>query len=390
MSSNMTLMNEKINRRRWLSLVGRRALLAGAGLPMLTACDWLTPAAQHYLLAAQGATAEQFSLGWVAPQGSNESLLTGFRGHGLCQHPQQRHQVMLFARRPGWQAWLVDVKRKQLLQTCEPAKQSYFTGHGCFHPGGDYLLTAEANIETTAGTISVRHSRNLQVLEQFPSYGLGLHEIKLLADGKTLVAANGGIKTHPSTGRKKLNLDTMDSSLAFIDVVTGQLLQQLRLPEPKASIRHLDVTPDGKVAVALQLQREAAGHNELVPLTALYQPERAEAGLVYCQTPTQICAWMQDYAGSIVINPLSQQIAATSPRGDIAVFWSLRDGKYSGFHRFHDVCGVAVSTDNTEFIFSNSAGQIRYLDAVSFSENKSKRRQFASMHWDNHLLVAQL
>ena len=43
------------------------------------------------------------------------------------------------------------------------------------------------------------------------------HEAILLADGKTLAVANGGIETHIETGREKLNLDFMQPSLALVE-----------------------------------------------------------------------------------------------------------------------------------------------------------------------------
>ena len=41
---------------------------------------------------------------------------------------------------------------------------------------------------------------------EFPTHGVGPHELLLLGDGRTLAVANGGIETHPDFGRAKLNI----------------------------------------------------------------------------------------------------------------------------------------------------------------------------------------
>ncbi len=39
--------------------------------------------------------------------------------------------------------------------------------------------------------------------------------------GRRLVVANGGLRTHPDTGRETLNPDDMSPNLALIDLATG-------------------------------------------------------------------------------------------------------------------------------------------------------------------------
>ena len=94
---------------------------------------------------------------------------------------------------------------------------------------------------------------------------------------------------------------------------------------------------------------------------------------------------MNDYAGSVAINSQSRIAGFTSPRGNIAVFWHLDTQEYIGYHGLHDVCGLAVSSDQKKFLISNSNGQLRQLDSVTLQEAKSKRLNMPNTHWDNHL-----
>ena len=87
--------------------------------------------------------------------------------------------------------------------------------------------------------------------------------------------ANGGIRTHPDTGRAKLNLDAMTSSLAVLDTADGGLVRSQSLGERlrRLSIRHLDIDRDFRIVVAMQHE---GSRRDRVPLVAF---ER-DAGLV--------------------------------------------------------------------------------------------------------------
>lgn len=204
-------------------------------------------------------------------------------------------------------------------------------------------------------------------------------------DGKTLVIANGGILTHPNSGRQELNLDTMVSSLTYLDSTTGKKLDNFRIPETKASIRHLDDTRDGTVVFAMQMQRKAATHNNTVPLGALHKPGKA---IQLLEQPETLIDQMNDYAGSVAISASMRTAGFTSPRGNIAAFWNIDSGELQGYHSLQDVCGIAVMEDQQSFILSNSFGQTRQLDAATLKENLANRTQRTDTHWDNHLLIA--
>ncbi|MCG8122835.1 MAG: DUF1513 domain-containing protein, partial [Candidatus Thiodiazotropha taylori] len=215
------------------------------------------------------------------------------------------------------------------------------------------------------------------------SHGIGPHELKLLNDDKTLVVANGGILTHPDSGRKKLNLDSMSSNLCYIDSNSGKKLALHRLDETKASIRHLDVADDDTVAFAMQFQREAVAHDSLVPLTATH---RLGDSLHLLKAPEAIVMQLRDYIGSVAINNKNRVVGFTSPKGSIAVFWNLKNGAFRGYHQLHDVCGIAVTEDQRYFALTSSNGQMRLLDAQTLKEDRA-HRQHPDIRWDNHLLL---
>ncbi len=336
-------------------------------------------------VSAQGDSLDNFGLGWVEPgKAIGNSTFTGFRGHAVLQHARRASSVVTVSRRPGTRALEVDLATGEIVGqfACSPGRHLF--GHGCFSLDGAVFYTTEADIAAGQGRVVVRDADSYAVLDDWPSHGVGPHEIRLLPDGKTLVVANSGILTRPDSGRKPLNLATMRSSLSYIDAASGALLDDYQVAESKSSIRHLDVAADGTVAFAMQLQREATGHERTVPLAGIHRPAEQ---LTLLNAPAAIADSLQDYIGSVAVCDDSRIAGFASPRGNLAVFWNLDSGEMAGYHRLRDVCGIAVSSPSRAFVLSNSFGELRELDAVSLKERRERRIKLPGYRWDNHLLV---
>ncbi|WP_036236917.1 DUF1513 domain-containing protein, partial [Methylibium sp. T29-B] len=148
-------------------------------------------------------------------------------------------------RRPGdWLVrWQPDGRRSPQWQWAEPGRA--FNGHVIAGAGGTRLYTTETDLETGSAWIGVRDARSLEKLDEWPTHGIDAHEL-LLDDDDTgghdapsLWVANGGVPTRPETGRQKLNLDRMDSSLVRLDARSGALRGQWRLDDRRLSLRHM-------------------------------------------------------------------------------------------------------------------------------------------------------
>lgn len=334
-------------------------------------------------VSAQGRNSRKYGVSWAASSNNNVvTTLSGFRGHGVAQHPQRKSSVVMFGRRPSKQMIEVNLISGELINNVECSEKRYLFGHGCFSRDGKYLFTTESEPRTGLGKIGVRQASNYRLVDEFESYGIGPHEIKSMPDGNTLVVANGGILTRPETGRKKLNLETMMSNLTYLDIKSGRKLEQVSVAESKASIRHLDVAADGTVAIAMQMQRQSAGHNQLVPLVATHRQGQQIALL---DAPENIVNSMNDYVGSVAINNLSRTAGFASPKGNLAAFWHIDSGKFLGYHQLRDVCGISCTGDQKHFVISSSVGQLRFIDADSLKENPTRRITSNHMRWDNHL-----
>jgi hypothetical protein len=175
------------------------------------------------------------------------------RAHAVAVSPDGRTCVAL-ARRPGTLASVLDAGAG-VRATFHADPGRHFEGHGVFSPDGALFYTAENDYGAGRAVVGVRSvADGFPSVAEWPSAGIGAHEIALGADGRTLVVANGGILTHPDTGRTRLNVDSMQPSLARLAADSGQLLDQAAL-EPRLSllsIRHLAVTPDDDVVFGMQ------------------------------------------------------------------------------------------------------------------------------------------
>lgn len=389
-------MNKTVSRRRFnQGLISAGVVGLATTLPAISHSRWQLSSVKNWLnaetdnkelwLSAQGRDKDSYSLGWINPQAQSSSQqLSSFRGHGLCQNPVRPEQVVMFSRRPGTHGIRLNTTSGEIDGHFHSLEDRHMQGHGCYSTDGKWLYCTESSISSGEGKITVRDANTLKQIDEFSSYGIDPHEVKLMPDGFTLVVANGGLLTHPDSGRKVLNLETMRASLSYIDSRNGNLISEHFLAAAKASIRHLDVAADGTVAIALQVQREAMNNNELVPLAALHKT--SSQPLQALHAPEALMVKLNDYMGSVVIHNETRLAAFTSPKGDLAMFWHLDDLSLQGYHVFHDVCGLTISQDNKYFVLSNSTGKVRQINARTLKIDKRKSLYFPERSWDNHML----
>jgi uncharacterized protein len=358
-------------------------VLAAAASPALLGGCGAQEGARWVSSAIDGAG--DAGLAWSDPDTDARFVPTGFRGHDVAVHPLRPWEVALFGRRPGQTGAIVDLAQGQVLTTFEASTDHGFQGHGFYTHDGAYLVTTEADLVTGEGWLGLRETDGYRLVGTRPTFGIGPHEALLLPDGDTVAVANGGLLTRPATGREVLNLHTMDSTLAYVSLETGELLEERRVPVPKGSVRHLDAAPEGWVAFGLQVQREAVGHDRVLPLGGLH---RRGAEPILFGGPAEATAAMDDYVGSVAVCASLGVIGMTSPRGDVATFWEPETGEALAVHALVDCAGLAA--EETRFVLSSSVGEVRTLDATDLGELRHLRRRFDDVRWDNHLITIPL
>jgi len=361
--------------------------LAGLSVPVLyglSRMDAFNPSTTW--LSASGSDADRFALSFANDHGNHGSANSAFRGHGLSSNPAQPNQIVMVSRRPGNQGMVLNMANAQQT-TAEPQffqspKHLFMEGHACFSADGAFLYCSETDRRTQKGVITVRETQTFSVIQELPSGGVGPHEILVIPNTQKLAIANGGLIKDEQG--QLVNGQTMNSNVSILNLVTGKIEQQYKVPESKASLRHLDVSSDGIIAVGIQVQRDFMASTDLTPLAALILPGQ---GLIQLTAPASILLKLKDYMGSVRINDKYRTAAFTSPRGDLALFWNIDSGEFLGHHFFDNVCGLTVSQDSEFFILSNSAGKVRQLHGLTLKENISTRQSFPNLQWDNHMIT---
>ena len=297
------------------------------------------------------------------------------RGHAAAAHPS-RPEAVAFARRPGTFAMVIDCLAGRPRLQIEAPRGRHFYGHGTFSADGSLLFTTENDFDTSRGMVGIWDAADGYARAgEMSSGGIGPHDVRLMPDRRTLVVANGGIETHPDSGRAKLNLPTMRPNLSYLDP-SGGIVDRIEL-EPefgRNSIRHLAVGQDGTVAIALQWQGNLSRRPPLLGV------HRQGGPVKLLSAPSQDHVQMQGYAGSIAFSGDRRNVAITSPRGGVLQVFGTEDGSYEGQLQEVDVCGISHS--EAGFVFTTGTGLVAGI--AGLSEVWKVRHD---CQWDNHLVA---
>ncbi len=356
-------------------MTNRRQFLKGlAAASLAPVPGWSAVGAPDFMSAALFPDGSYRLAGLTATGDVTFTLPLPGRGHAAAAHPFYA-QAVAFARRPGTFALVIDCATGAEFARLTAPKDHHFYGHGTFSADGTLLFTTENSFEAGQGMIGVWDAANSYArLGAFSSGGIGPHDMVLMPDGKTFAIANGGVETHPDTGRTKLNLPTMRPNLTYSNL-DGTILEQVELPLPlhKNSIRHLALHQDGLIAFALQWQGDVAEHPPLVglhrrggPVRLLNAPEAQQAAL-------------QGYAGSIAFSPDGASVAITSPRGGTLHRFDVESGAFTDAFALEDVCGLGAGPSG--LTFTTGTGQIGRL-----AGSGARITAQTGCQWDNHLV----
>jgi len=359
-----------LNRRQFL--LGTSGVLALASLPLVPngqSQQWLVSA----FTKSSAARGLQHFAGAFNQEGQLiNAVLLPARGHGSAAHPSKPGHAIMFARRPGTFLLEVDFTSGVITKHIRAAQGHHFFGHGVFSQDGRLLFSIENNFEQGRGEVVVRDSNNYQIIERFDCGGVGPHECRLMPDSNTLVIANGGIKTHPNWPRKKLNLDTMSPALTYLDLTSGQVIDEFKLGNHQLSIRHLDVSAQGKVVAGLQYQ---GPKNDNVPLAISHH---GQASLSFLKADDVVWQSLNQYTASVCVDNEQQQVAISCPRGDLITLWDLNNDQFIRQIKMRDVAGLGLA--NQKIIATNGKGQV-----LDVHDSQRQFTHFNDIRWDNHL-----
>ena len=107
------------------------------------------------------------------------------RGHDITFDPVSGRSVV-FARQPGTFAVVFDPAGQGEPVTIQSVAGRHFFGHGVFSPDGALLYATENDFDNAAGMVGIYDARSgFARIGEFPTHGVGPHELLLLDDGRT-------------------------------------------------------------------------------------------------------------------------------------------------------------------------------------------------------------
>ncbi|KQT85951.1 DUF1513 domain-containing protein [Aurantimonas sp. Leaf443] len=359
-------------------LVARRDFMAGAGALFLAGLSSRQAEALERSDALFGAACRRADGSFGCAVFTEDGRLVSTvalpeRGHDIAFDPVSRRAVA-FARRPRTFALVFDPLTGAASRTLASPPGRHFFGHGFFSPDGRLLYATENDFDASRGLIGVYDvAADFARIGEFETHGIDTHEALLMADGETIVVANGGIETHPDYGRQKLNLPTMEPSLVFLDRRSGALLEKHVLPKAlhQLSIRHLAIDAAGRVWFGCQYEGPAEDAPQLLGVA------QRGSDLRLAELPRDDLAHLSNYVGSLAASRDGRTIALSSPVGGTMLVLDARDGSVLRRAAMKDGCGLAPDADG--FLATSGTGIVARLGTAG--------RQAEGIEWDNHILA---
>ena len=314
------------------------------------------------------------------------------RGHDVLAIKSKPGHALVFARRPGNFILEVDFTQGEIVQQIQSSSNQHFYGHGVLVDDDKTLVSTENDYQQGKGLIVLRELKSQKIIEQYDSGGIGPHQIAVMptlttsvthsgmhtahnADNIRLVIANGGIKTHPAHARQKLNIATMEPNLAYLELVNGKIIDSFSLENKQLSIRHLDVSEQGKVIAGLQYQ---GASTDQVPLVISHH---GEDKLQFLHAQQDVWQSMKHYTASVCINNANNSVAISCPKANLITYWDLQRDEFISSYRLKDNAGLAMIGDS--MIASTGRGVItQQFDPYQAFIMKAKMNE---LHWDNHM-----
>jgi hypothetical protein len=298
------------------------------------------------------------------------------RAHDIVADPA-RGICAVMGRKPGRFTLICDLADGAPRQMLLPLPDHSFDGHAVFSPDGTRLFTTQSAERSQDGRIAVYDLANGAVAADFPSHGIEPHEL-IWAAPETLAIGNGGIVDRHAP-------DAIESSLVLLDARDGSVRQRWVLDDEweTLSIRHLALLPHGRFAFAMQDQDAATDRR---PLVGIADP----AGeLTFLDIPAGIHRRLDGYIGSVAVDRSGAVIAASAPRGGVALFWAADDHRYLGAVELADVCGLAPTSQALALRLTSGHGRQCEV-MLDPAQGIIARREIDSasaltLQWDNHL-----
>ena len=320
-------------RRAWLRAISVTVCLpAFPAAPALAKSKALAQTSAVHLTAAWTAEDEGFVGRLLVPAATAQAiqitsqLAVPSRAHGMCCLADG--SVVFASRRPGdWLVRLPPPGSQQPEQWLWIEPDRCFNGHVIASADGRHLYTTETNLADSQGLIGVRDAQTMEKVAEWRTGGMDPHQLLLDGQGQ-LIVANGGIPSQTETGRRKLKLDQMDSSIVrLLPKAGGEIAGLWRLDDPRLSLRHLSWGPamagvpsQQWLGIALQAEHVNPMDRQAAPVLAVWDGKNLQT-VPFGSAGTGEHPQHLGYGGDI--SACSQGFVVSCPRANLVTHWCM-------------------------------------------------------------------
>ncbi len=120
-------------------------------------------------------------------------------------------------------------------------------GHAVYLDGGKTVIISERSPKQPAkgglqhlyGRLTMRDPETLKIRDSYSTHGVDPHDIRLIDNGKYIVAANYGSIVSPKTGEHTVPRTVVEASITVIEVSSGKLVDKKKTGAGRIELRHL-------------------------------------------------------------------------------------------------------------------------------------------------------
>jgi len=304
-----------------------------------------------------------------------ERLPLAFLGHGLAFDPRDPCRVAVFEKKgPG--ACLVDLRQRKLIQAIPTKSTRHFYGHGAFSADGALLYATESLLDRARhGVLVIRDGQTLRELGTLPTHGTAPHDCLILADGCTMVVANGGGA-----------LGEAEPCVTYIDLKSEALLDRVPLSSSRLNAGHIALSRRGDLAI-VAAPRDGLSPQDLGAVTL----RPAGGAAITVSKPAHAIRRMIGETLSVCIDEDRGLVLATHPLGDCVSMWDLGSAALVDLYQVYNPRGIAQSLDQAWYLISHTTESSVGITALS-----TQSRQPVGIHIEpsftsgSHIVVRAL
>ena len=277
-----------------------------------------------------------------------EKIPVDFKIHDVILNPSDPNEVGLVGQ------WLssfctVNLKSKKVIKKFEIKSPSEkFVGHGFYSLDGKNIFLSAAKYEGLQRGVPGEGkfyglNGNLEIIDEFPSFGLEPHDCILL--NNTIIVFNA------SFSKTQIEFDQIEPSIAFINLEKKELIKKIDLKGTQNLLAHFHAKNDKEI---FGVGAHVVSKSKLSPLIMMLKDNKTELNLEEQDGSSPYLSVKADRNFSI--------LAATLPGEKKVCFWKLGTGKNIKNIFFDDsISGISPTLDNRFFV-GNGKNGLYFID----------------------------